>query len=98
MPLQRRLVKSPRVLRLISRRSHHIEVRKKSHQTCSGTRRRRCASGSGMLSEHASIRVARLSNDGIMLAAEKLLGKRAHGDLLCSRRLTRPDREFDYGP
>jgi ISXO2-like transposase domain len=38
VPLQRRLVKSPRVPRLTSRRSHHVEVRKKSQQTCSVNR------------------------------------------------------------
>jgi hypothetical protein len=36
VPLQRRLVKSPSVLRITSRRSHHVEVRK--GQTCSENR------------------------------------------------------------
>jgi hypothetical protein len=59
-----------------------------------------CTSGSGMLSARAVRRMARLSSQGIAVAAE--------GDLVCrdvvfigrspvlAREMTRPDTQFDY--
>jgi hypothetical protein len=56
-----------------------------------------CSSGSGMLREQASIRVARWSIQDVMPAAEKVLG-RASGFMVisCDAKMTRPYQQFDY--